>query len=47
MTFFEYLRMSIDTFDYILSKVCDSLEKQTTNWRRPIGAEERLVVATG
>jgi hypothetical protein len=48
MKFFEYLRISIHTFDYILRKVRDSFEKQTnkqTNWWRPIGAEERLVVA--
>ena len=44
MKFFAYLRMSIDTFEYILSKVSDRLEEQTSNWRRPIGAEERLVV---
>jgi hypothetical protein len=36
--------MSIDTFEYILSKFRDGLQEQTSNWRRPIGAEESLVV---
>jgi hypothetical protein len=37
--------MSIDISDHILSKVQDSREKQRRNWRNPIRAEERLVVA--
>ena len=44
LKFVQYTRMSISTFDYILSKVQDVLEKQTTNWRKPICAEERLLV---
>jgi hypothetical protein len=36
--------MSIDTFQYILSKVSDRLVKQRTNWRRLIGAEQRLLM---
>ena len=40
----RHLIMSIDTFQYILSNVSDRLVKQRTNWRRPIGAEERLLM---
>jgi hypothetical protein len=40
---FEYLRMSTDTFDSIVSKFHDSLEGERTNWRRPTDAEQRVV----
>jgi hypothetical protein len=36
--------MSIETFDALLAKVEDRIQKQTINWRRPISPEERLVV---
>lgn len=42
--FFQYTRMSVVTFEYVLQKIRDVIEKQDTNWRRPIGAAERLVV---
>ncbi|CAH2009900.1 unnamed protein product [Acanthoscelides obtectus] len=42
--FFEYLRMSISTYAFLLSKVNRRLTKITTNYRSPISAEERLVV---
>jgi hypothetical protein len=42
--FFQYLRMSIETFDALLAKAEDRIQKETTNWRRPISPEERLVV---
>lgn len=43
--FFEYVRMSLSTFNYILEKVAGHLTKKWTNFiRQPIGPEERLVV---
>lgn len=43
--FKEYLRMSIETFDYILSKVYSKLQKQWTNFNKaPIGPTEKLVI---
>ncbi|CAH1979246.1 unnamed protein product [Acanthoscelides obtectus] len=42
--FFEYLRMSISTYDFLLSKVNRRFTKIMTNYRSPISAEERLVV---
>nr|XP_022904009.1 protein ALP1-like [Onthophagus taurus]XP_022908872.1 protein ALP1-like [Onthophagus taurus] len=40
--FFEFLRMSIDTFDYILIRIKDRLRKKVTNFKRPISPVERL-----
>ena len=42
--FKEYTRMSIATFDELLSLVSDDIYKQTTNFRQAISPEERLVV---
>lgn len=42
--FFSYLRMSIESFDLLLSKVQFQLTKQVTNFRRPIPPAERLIV---
>lgn len=43
--FFQYLRMEIATFDYILEKVSPYLRKNWTNYnKQPIGPEERLVI---
>lgn len=42
--FYEYFRMSIAQFDYLLKLVTPRIEKQITNWREPIPAIERLVV---
>jgi hypothetical protein len=36
--------MLIETFDVLLAKAEDRIQKQTTNWRRPISPEERPVV---
>jgi hypothetical protein len=36
--------MSIETFDALLAKAEDRIQKQTTNWRRPMSPEEQLVV---
>lgn len=43
--FHQYLRMDVDTFHYILSKVENGLMKNWTNFNtQPILPEERLVV---
>ena len=42
--FFKFLRMSIETFDFLLSKVQFKLTKQVTNFKKPISAAERLYV---
>ncbi|XP_050292833.1 uncharacterized protein LOC126733542 [Anthonomus grandis grandis] len=43
--FFEYLRMDIATFNYILEKVSPCLQMNWTNYnKQPIGPEERLVI---
>ncbi|CAI6357117.1 unnamed protein product [Macrosiphum euphorbiae] len=42
--FFEYLRMSIETYDFILTKICHRIRKKTTNFKKPISPAERLYV---
>lgn len=42
--FFQYMRMSVETFDLLLQKVERNIEKLTTNFGKPISSEERLVV---
>lgn len=42
--FFQYLRMSIDTFDLLLNKIRTGIVKKTTNFGKPISTEERLVI---
>jgi translation initiation factor 2 alpha subunit (eIF-2alpha) len=42
--FWRYLRMSSDTFKYILELIRTSIKKQNTNFRRSISPEERLMV---
>ncbi|GFO07823.1 protein antagonist of like heterochromatin protein 1 [Plakobranchus ocellatus] len=42
--FHSYMRMSVDTFDYILKTVESKLMKSWNNWHEPILPEERLVV---
>jgi len=41
--FWRYLRMSSDTFKYILELIRTSIMKQNTNFRRSISPEERLM----
>lgn len=41
-TYFNYMRMTPNMFDYILSKVGPLIQKITTNWRVPIPAAARL-----
>jgi len=42
--FYEYSRMQIETFDYILSGVQEKIQKLDTNFRKPISPTERLFV---
>lgn len=42
--FFSYFRMSIDSFDELLSHLRPSISYKNTTWRRAVPAEERLVV---
>ena len=42
--FFQYMRMQKSTFDIILETIAPYLERQTTNFKKPISAEERLVI---
>lgn len=43
--FFEYMRMTIECFDYILHNITDQLDRNWCNLHvQPIKAEERLVV---
>ena len=39
-----YFRMSRDTFDLLLSKIGPTINRQRTNFREPIDAEQRLAV---
>ena len=40
----EYLRMKISTFQDLLNLCSAKLQRQTTNYRVPVSARERLVV---
>lgn len=42
--FYEYFRMSMYSFNVLLNKVNDDIEKKTTFWRKPIPPKERLAV---
>ena len=42
--FFQYIRMEERTFNIVLNAVTPYLEKQETNFKKPISAEERLVI---
>lgn len=42
--FFSYTRMSVDTFDALLEVLRPRLMKMTTNMRKSIAPEERLIV---
>ena len=42
--FKEYFRMSSETFDYIWALLSPLIEKNTTNYMKPISPEERLSV---
>lgn len=42
--FFEFYRMSPNSFDYLLQAVSPSLKKKDTNLRDAIGVEEKLSV---
>jgi len=42
--FFEYYRMSISSFDELLKTLRPHITKNTTEFRNPISAEERLAI---
>lgn len=42
--FFEYMRMSIETFDMILARIEHRIRKNITNYKRPITPSERLMI---
>lgn len=42
--FFEYTRMPVSTFDYILSKISQKITKEDTNFRKSITPEEKLFI---
>lgn len=42
--FKKYMRMSSNTFDYILSRIKDKLSKSWCNLHKPIYEEEQLVI---
>lgn len=43
--FYDYTRMTPETFDYVLNKIEHLLIKKWCNWhRQPISPEERLLV---
>ncbi|CAF4891453.1 unnamed protein product [Pieris macdunnoughi] len=42
--FFEYTRMPLSTFDYILSKISPKITKEDTNFRKSIRPEEKLFI---
>lgn len=42
--FFNYMRMSIESFDHLLQRMSASLQREDTRYRRAINPEERLIV---
>lgn len=42
--FFNYCRMKVSTFDYILQVISPKIQKQNTKFRNPITPEERLLI---
>lgn len=42
--FFQYFRMSPEKFYELLNMLTPLIEKQNTNFRRPVSPEERLAV---
>lgn len=42
--FFEYYRMSIQSFDELLENIRPLITKKITTFRHPVSAEERLTV---
>ncbi|XP_065216250.1 uncharacterized protein LOC135842631 [Planococcus citri] len=42
--FFEYMRMSVETFDIILNKIKHFITKETTTFKRPLPPAERLMI---
>lgn len=42
--FYNYCRMKVSTFDYILQLISPKIQKQNTKFRKSITPEERLLV---
>jgi hypothetical protein len=42
--FYNYCRMTMSTFDYILCEIQGKILKQNTKWREAITPEERLLI---
>ena len=42
--FFNWFRMSVQKFDYLLKMIERRIQKQNTNWREAISAEEQLII---
>lgn len=42
--FFEYTRMPVSTFDYILNKISPKITREDTNFRKSISPEEKLFI---
>ena len=43
-SYFRYMRMSPDRFEHLLSLIEPLVKKETTNFREPISASERLSI---
>ncbi|XP_054016728.1 uncharacterized protein LOC128897073 isoform X6 [Hylaeus anthracinus] len=42
--FYQFTRMKRNTFNYILEKIREKCSRKTTNFKKPISVEERLIV---
>lgn len=42
--FFNFTRMSINSFDYLLELISDKIKRQNTNYRRSVTPAERLLI---
>ena len=42
--FYNYCRMSVNTFDHLLDIADDKIQKRDTNCRRSISPEDRLLI---
>lgn len=40
--FYQYFRMSPETFDYIHDQIKDDIKMKTTNWREPVPTQDKL-----
>ena len=42
--FFQFYQMSVEKFDFLLTKLAPRLRKKSTNLRQPISPEQMLVL---